>query len=155
MNSVNDLHTRTSPEELHRRDEKEEEEEDLWAKMQEEARFDIEQEPILSSYYHASILCHQSLEIALANHLSFKMCNSSLPSGTLIDLFVSILNENEEIMGAVKYDLRAVKGHGLRRLLPVCFQREDGVKMRGKNRQERREEEEEEVENGEERRSNR
>ncbi|KAI9102303.1 hypothetical protein K1719_023505 [Acacia pycnantha] len=109
MNGVNNLHPRTSPEELHRRDEEEEEEDDLWAKMQEEARFDVEQEPILSSYYHASILCHQSLEIALANHLSLKLCSSSLPSGTLIDLFVSILNENEEIMGAVKYDLRAVK----------------------------------------------
>ncbi|KAI9071929.1 hypothetical protein K1719_046115 [Acacia pycnantha] len=122
MNGFNNLHTHMSPKELYRRDEEEEGEEDLWAKMQEEARFDIEQEPILSSYYHASILCYQSLEIALANHLSLKLCSSSLPSRTLIDVFISILNENEEIMGAVKYDLRTVKGGGLRQLLPVRFQ---------------------------------
>ncbi|XP_054798415.1 serine acetyltransferase 1, chloroplastic-like [Prosopis cineraria] len=113
VNGVNSLHTRTAPEELHRQDEEEGEEEreedDLWAKMQEEARLDVEQEPILSSYFHASILSHQSLESALANHLSLKLCSSSLPNGTLIDPFVSTLTENEEIMEAVKYDLRAVK----------------------------------------------
>ncbi|XP_028752941.1 serine acetyltransferase 1, chloroplastic-like [Neltuma alba] len=87
----------------------EEEDDDLWAKMLEEARSDVEQEPILSSYYHAAILCHQSLEIALANHLSLKLSSSSIPSGTLVDIFFSILNENEEIVEAVKYDLRAVK----------------------------------------------
>ncbi|XP_028789559.1 serine acetyltransferase 1, chloroplastic-like [Neltuma alba] len=85
------------------------EDDDLWAKMLEEARVDVEREPILSSYYHASILCHQSLETALANHLSLKLSSSCLPSGTLTDLFVSILNENEEIVEAVKHDLRAVK----------------------------------------------
>nr|BAO45890.1 serine acetyltransferase [Acacia mangium] len=87
----------------------EEEEEDLWVKMQEEAKLDVEREPILSSYYHASILSHQSLEIALANLLSHKLSSSNLPIGTLIDLFASILNENEEIAESVKYDLRAAK----------------------------------------------
>ncbi|XP_054798897.1 serine acetyltransferase 1, chloroplastic-like [Prosopis cineraria] len=82
---------------------------DLWAKMQEEARSDVEREPILSSYYHASILSHQSLEIALASHLALKLSSSILPSGTLVDLFVSVLDEHEEIVEAVKYDLRAVK----------------------------------------------
>ncbi|XP_028789558.1 serine acetyltransferase 1, chloroplastic-like isoform X2 [Neltuma alba] len=112
MNGVNNLHTRTSPEELHQRDEEADndyDDDNLWAKMQEEARLDVEQEPILSPYYHASILSHQSLEMALANHLSLKLCSSSLPSGTLTDLFISTLTENKEIMGAVKYDLRAVK----------------------------------------------
>ncbi|KAK4278309.1 hypothetical protein QN277_016174 [Acacia crassicarpa] len=87
----------------------EEEDYDLWEKMQDETRSDVEREPILSSYYHAAVLCHQSLEIALANHLSLKLSSRSLPSGTLVDIFVSILNENEEIMEAVKYDLMAAK----------------------------------------------
>ncbi|XP_054798898.1 serine acetyltransferase 1, chloroplastic-like [Prosopis cineraria] len=87
----------------------EEEEDDLWEKMQEEARSDVEREPILSSYYHASILSHQSLGNALAYHLSLKLSSSILPSGTLVDLIVSVLDENEEIVEAVKYDLRAVK----------------------------------------------
>lgn len=82
---------------------------DLWMKMRDEARSDIEQEPILSNYYYTSILAHDSLESALANHLSMKLGNSSLPSATLYDLFVGIFREEQEIMSAVKCDLRAVK----------------------------------------------
>ncbi|XP_034679278.1 serine acetyltransferase 1, chloroplastic [Vitis riparia] len=82
---------------------------DLWLKIQDEARSDVEQEPILSSYYYSLILSHKSLESALANHLSIKLSNSSLPSSTLYDLFMGVLVEDGEIMGAVKDDLRAVK----------------------------------------------
>ncbi|KAH8518991.1 hypothetical protein POPTR_001G365500v4 [Populus trichocarpa] len=81
----------------------------LWLKMKEEARFDVEQEPILSSYYFTSILCHKSLERALANLLSIKLSNSSLPSTTLFDLFAGVLEESPEIIRAVEEDLRAVK----------------------------------------------
>ncbi|KAB1199143.1 Serine acetyltransferase 3, mitochondrial [Morella rubra] len=71
--------------------------------------FDVEQEPILSSYYYSSILSQRSLESALANHLSMKLSNPSLPSGILYDLFLGVLAGDQEIMGAVKDDLRAVK----------------------------------------------
>ncbi|KAL0443290.1 UNVERIFIED_CONTAM: Serine acetyltransferase 3, mitochondrial [Sesamum latifolium] len=46
---------------------------------------------------------------ALANYLSMKLSNSSLPSGTLYDLFLGVLTEDQEIMKAVTDDLRAVK----------------------------------------------
>ncbi|XP_040986281.1 serine acetyltransferase 1, chloroplastic-like [Juglans microcarpa x Juglans regia] len=82
---------------------------DLWVKMQDEARFDVEQEPILSNFYYNSILSHDSLERALANHLSMKLSNSGLPTGTLYDIFVGVLVGDNEIMGAAKDDLRAVK----------------------------------------------
>ncbi|XP_042007826.1 serine acetyltransferase 1, chloroplastic-like [Salvia splendens] len=82
---------------------------DLWLRMKEEARLDIEQEPILSTYYYTSILCHDSIESALANHLSIKLSNHSLPSGILYDLILGILVENGEIIRAVVDDLRAVK----------------------------------------------
>ncbi|CAL0317436.1 unnamed protein product [Lupinus luteus] len=83
----------------------------LWLKMQDEARFDVTMEPILSSYYHTSILSHKSLESALANHLAIRLSNASLPSATLFDLFKGILDGDDEhnIMDAVKNDLRAVK----------------------------------------------
>ncbi|KAL3821109.1 hypothetical protein ACJIZ3_007014 [Penstemon smallii] len=83
--------------------------EDLWLLMKGEARSDVEQEPILSSYYLDSILSHDSMENALAYYLSMKLSNSSLPSGTLYDLFLGVLTENQEIMWAVNDDLRAVK----------------------------------------------
>ncbi|KAH0727688.1 hypothetical protein KY290_003393 [Solanum tuberosum] len=82
---------------------------ELWLKMKEEARSDIDQEPILSSYYISSILAHESMERALANHLSMKLGNPNLPSTTLFDLFVGVLTEETDIIKSVKADLRAVK----------------------------------------------
>ncbi|GFP80472.1 serine acetyltransferase 1 chloroplastic [Phtheirospermum japonicum] len=77
--------------------------------MKDEARSDVDQEPILCNYYFTSILSHDSLEIALANYLSMKLSDSSFPSGTLCDLILGLLTEDPEIMRAVKCDLRAVK----------------------------------------------
>ncbi|KAG4923800.1 hypothetical protein GLYMA_18G080000v4 [Glycine max] len=84
---------------------------DLWLKIQEEARLDVDQEPILSSYYFSSILSHKSLESALANHLSTNLSSLSLPSSTLFDLFMGVLVDDgdDDIVGAVKDDLIAVK----------------------------------------------
>ncbi|XP_022878172.1 serine acetyltransferase 1, chloroplastic-like [Olea europaea var. sylvestris] len=87
----------------------EEDVDNLWQVMKDEARSDIDQEPILSNYYLSSVLFHDSMESALANHLAMKLSNSSLPSGTLYDLFLGVLTENQDIMRAVKDDLRAVK----------------------------------------------
>lgn len=101
----NTLHTHTVVDEV----DHDEGEHNLWLKMQDEARFDVTVEPILSSYYHTSILSHKSLETALANHLSIKLSSESLPSATLFDLFVGILEADHNIMVAVKDDLRAVK----------------------------------------------
>ncbi|CAA0814013.1 Serine acetyltransferase 1- chloroplastic [Striga hermonthica] len=82
---------------------------DLWPRMKEEATSDVDQEPILSSYYFNSILSHDSIESALADLLSMKLSNSSLPSGTLYDLFMGVLTSDREIISAVNDDLRAVK----------------------------------------------
>ncbi|KAL4343212.1 hypothetical protein S245_036172 [Arachis hypogaea] len=118
------LHTRTVIEEsdpkvdvddrvhVHVHDEDEDDDDDdddLWRKMKEEAKSDVEQEPILSNYYFSSILCHKSLESALSNHLSNKLSSLNLNSTTLVNLFMGILESDEEIMASTKEDLRAVK----------------------------------------------
>lgn len=82
---------------------------DLWVKMREEAKSDVEQEPILSSYYDASITSHPSLDHALASILSVKLSNLTLPSDTLFELFISVLQESPEITESVKQDLLAAK----------------------------------------------
>ncbi|CAN4103937.1 unnamed protein product [Withania somnifera] len=87
----------------------EEGENNLWLKMKDEARSDIDQEPILSSYYVSSILAHESMERALANHLAMKLSNSNLRNTTLYDLFIGVLTEDQEIIRCVIADLRAVK----------------------------------------------
>ncbi|KAL1566977.1 Short-chain dehydrogenase/reductase sat3 [Salvia divinorum] len=82
---------------------------DLWLRIKEEARAVIAQEPILTNYYCSSILSHDSMESGLANHISMKLSDSSLPVPTLYDLFTGVLREDQEIMRAVCYDLLAVK----------------------------------------------
>ncbi|XP_060199620.1 serine acetyltransferase 1, chloroplastic-like [Lycium barbarum] len=82
---------------------------DLWLKMQNEARLDIEQEPILGNYYKNSILEQDCMESALAYHLSMKLSNSSLPNESLYDLFIGVLTEDKELIFNVVADLRAVK----------------------------------------------
>ncbi|CAF2097117.1 hypothetical protein BRARA_E01443 [Brassica rapa] len=82
---------------------------DVWLKMLEEAKSDVEQEPILSSYYHASITSHPSLGSALANILSVKLSTLTLPSNTLFEMFISVLEESPEMVESVKQDLVAAK----------------------------------------------
>ncbi|KAJ0253283.1 Serine acetyltransferase 3 [Hirschfeldia incana] len=82
---------------------------DVWVKMLEEAKSDIAQEPILSSYYHASITSHRSLDSALANILSVKLSTLTLPSNTLFEMFISVLKESPEIVESAKQDLTAAK----------------------------------------------
>ncbi|XP_021739546.1 serine acetyltransferase 1, chloroplastic-like [Chenopodium quinoa] len=89
--------------------EEEEDDDNLWSKMVEEAKSDVEQEPILSNFYYNSILSHKCFEKALANHLAAKLSFSSLNSNTLFDLFLGVLVESKEIMEYVKADLRAVR----------------------------------------------
>nr|XP_043628227.1 serine acetyltransferase 1, chloroplastic-like [Erigeron canadensis] len=81
----------------------------LWLKMKEEARFDIDQEPILSTYYLSLILAHSSLESALANYISIKLSTLSLSSAILYDLIMDVMTDDQEIIKAVKHDLKAVK----------------------------------------------
>ncbi|XP_030471291.1 serine acetyltransferase 1, chloroplastic-like [Syzygium oleosum] len=85
-----------------------EDEENVWLRMREEARSDVSHEPILSNYYESSILSQDSLESALASHLSIKLSNLSLPRGTLYELLHGVLAEDREIVKSVKEDLRAV-----------------------------------------------
>lgn len=99
------LHTRPLLEDLDR----DAEIDDVWAKIRQEAKSDIEREPIVSGYYQASIVSQRSLEAALANTLSVKLSNLNLPSNTLFDLFTGVLEEHPEIVESVKQDLLAVK----------------------------------------------
>lgn len=82
---------------------------DLWLKMNDEARSDVDQEPSLENYYFSLILSHSSLESALANYISIKLSTLSLPSATLYDLIMIVLTQDQETVNSVKNDLKAVK----------------------------------------------
>ncbi|KAI3991589.1 hypothetical protein MKX01_001056 [Papaver californicum] len=82
---------------------------ETWFKILEEARSDVEKEPILSEYYMRSILSHGSLESSLANQLAMKLSNSNLQTNILYEIFLGSFNEDEEIRKSIRFDLIAVK----------------------------------------------
>ncbi|XP_031493239.1 serine acetyltransferase 1, chloroplastic-like [Nymphaea colorata] len=86
-----------------------EETDDLWIKMREEARQDVEQEPLLGSFYMAAILSHGSLESALATHLGNKLSTLYLPVSSLAEVFCTKFLEDGAIRTAVREDLKAIK----------------------------------------------
>ncbi|XP_042060205.1 serine acetyltransferase 1, chloroplastic-like [Salvia splendens] len=89
---------------------------DLWLRIKDEARAAVDQESILCNYYSTSILSHDSMDTALANHISIKLADSTLPVATLLDLFIGVLRQDREIMRSVCHDLLAVKERD-----PACF----------------------------------
>ncbi|GFP80486.1 serine acetyltransferase 1 chloroplastic [Phtheirospermum japonicum] len=91
-------------------------EDQIWLKIRQEAEFGATQEPILSELYNSAILSRNSLESALANHLSIKLCNANLSKEVLYSVFSEALVEDVEIQGAVRDDLRAVKDRD-----PACL----------------------------------
>ncbi|KAF3792132.1 Serine acetyltransferase [Nymphaea thermarum] len=86
-----------------------EETDELWMKIREEARRDVEQEPVLGSFYMAAILSHGSLESALATHLGNKLSTPFLPVSSLAEVFCAKILEDGAIRTAVREDLKAVK----------------------------------------------
>lgn len=90
-------------------DEFDREEEEFWLRICEEARLDAEQEPILQDYYCSTILSHNSLGSALANHLANKLSFTNLPNCVLYEVFLGELVDDLEIRRAIREDLKAVK----------------------------------------------
>ncbi|KAF3786197.1 hypothetical protein EJ110_NYTH25949 [Nymphaea thermarum] len=82
---------------------------DLWMKMKEEAKKDVEQEPLLGSYYVSAILAHDTLESALATHLGYRLGTPSLPGPNLAQVFLAVFSEDCAIGAEVREDLKAIK----------------------------------------------
>ena len=80
----------------------------IWLAIREEARRDAAVEPMLSSYLYASILAHDSLESALSFVLANKLADSTLLPTQLMEIFNSVLVEDESEGGrALREALRA------------------------------------------------
>ncbi|XP_052180755.1 serine acetyltransferase 1, chloroplastic-like [Diospyros lotus] len=110
--SVHHLHSQKldSSSKIIRNEEEEEEEEDrIWIRIRGEAISNVEQEPILSEYYHSLILSHKSLESALANHLATNLSNSSLSRDALYEVLLGLLEQDRDTKRAIRDDLRAVE----------------------------------------------
>ena len=88
---------------------------DLWQLLRSEASKFAQQEPVLGSYFHASILNHHSFASALSFHLASKLDNPTLPSMMIREVIEEALSSNGHISRAAQIDIIATQARD-----PAC-----------------------------------
>jgi serine O-acetyltransferase len=81
----------------------------IWETIRSEVLKEVEREPILASFLHASILNHDKLEDALSFHLASKLATPSLSSMLVRELIDETLAADQNICKDVQADLQAVR----------------------------------------------
>ena len=81
----------------------------IWATLHEEALLRSRSEPVLASFYHASVLNHASLDEALACVLAMKLEAGMVPAMVLRDVIADALRSDPGIGEAVCADLCAYR----------------------------------------------
>lgn len=80
---------------------------DLWPLMREEAKVKASEEPILGSYFHATILSHESFGDALSFRLASKFDNPMLPTMLIRDVIDEAVAGDPTILSAAEIDMLA------------------------------------------------
>jgi len=80
----------------------------VWLRVREEAAEAAQQEPMLASFYHATILNHKRLDDALSFHLANKLESVTLPAVTLRELIDDAFAADPGIGEAFRADIQAV-----------------------------------------------
>jgi serine O-acetyltransferase len=83
------------------------ENQNVWATIVEEARVLAEQEPMLASFYHATIIKHDSLSAALSYILANKLMTPSMPAMAVREVVEEALNSDPSISQAAACDICA------------------------------------------------
>lgn len=79
----------------------------VWERVRTEAAEIADQEPLMASYLHATILQHQRFECALAYQLAQKVGNGELNAMQLRELFDGLLKDELQIAEATRADIVA------------------------------------------------
>lgn len=79
----------------------------LWSLMREEAALKAAQEPILGSYFHATVLNHKSFGSALSFRLASKLDNPMLPTMLIRDVITEAIDTSPGILRAAALDIVA------------------------------------------------
>ena len=82
-------------------------EDDLWQVMRREAEAKAVEEPILGSYFHATILNHSSFGSALSFRLASKLDNPMLPTMLIRDVIKEAMEDDPNILRAAEIDVLA------------------------------------------------
>ena len=65
-----------------------------------------EKEPILSSFFYATILSHDCLEQALAFALANRLQNPTLLATQLMDIFSNVMKHDKGIQQSIRLDIQ-------------------------------------------------
>ncbi len=82
-------------------------EDDVWRRILDETRAQAEQEPALASFFHATILNHDTLEHALSFHLANKLANPAISGLQIREIIEDTLQKDCGISEAVRADIVA------------------------------------------------
>jgi serine O-acetyltransferase len=80
---------------------------DLWPLMREEAQRKAAEEPILGSYFHATILNHATFGDALSFRLASKLDNPMLPTMLIRDVIGEATRSDPSLLSAAEIDVLA------------------------------------------------
>ena len=81
--------------------------EDVWELLRGEAENKAREEPILGSYFHATILNHGSFGAALSFRLASKLDNPMLPTMLIRDVIAEAIADDPAILHAAETDILA------------------------------------------------
>jgi serine O-acetyltransferase len=79
----------------------------IWTLMREEAAIKAAQEPILGSYFHATVLNHKTFASALSFRLASKLDNPMLPTMLIRDVITEAIEVDAGILRAAHLDIVA------------------------------------------------
>ncbi len=88
---------------------------ELWDAIIKEVSCKSVKEPILASFFHATILNHNTMEAALSYHLAGKLGSSNVPPMLIREIMDAAYESDPKIMEATRADIKAVKERD-----PVC-----------------------------------
>ncbi len=80
---------------------------DLWQKARVEAELKVSEEPILGSYFHATILNHASFGAALSFRLASRLDNPMLPTMLIRQVIEEAISDDPAILQAAETDVLA------------------------------------------------
>lgn len=82
---------------------------DLWQTIRNEAQAAVLNEPTLASYYHSSVLNHDSFRDAISFHLANKLDSQTMPAMVIREIFCDAMNADTSIQIAMMADICAHK----------------------------------------------
>ncbi len=80
----------------------------IWQTIRQEAREEAEKEPALASYFHATILNHDTLEGALSFLLANKLANPAISALQIREMIEESILQDSCISQSVRADIKAV-----------------------------------------------